>query len=69
MSSYGHKDSDMPGAEWDSPPTGLPDMPLATGMHRRQVRRCRDLSTAATTVPVGLLPTKTSTVEAQTQNK
>lgn len=68
VSSYGHKDSDMPGAERDSPPAGLPDMPLATGMHRRQVRWCRDLTTTATDVPRGHQPTetlKTPTVEAQ----
>lgn len=42
MSSHGHEDGDMPGAERDGPPTGVPDLPLAAGMLRRQVRRGRD---------------------------
>lgn len=41
--SHGHQDSDLPGAEWDDSPAGVPDVPLATGMRRRQVRRLRAL--------------------------
>ena len=49
MSSYGHQDSDVPGAERDNPPASLPDMPLATGMYRREVRRPRECAANALT--------------------
>lgn len=58
MSSYGHEDGDVPGAEWDGPAASLPDVPLATGMYGWEVRKTRDFTTNATAVPLRCEPFK-----------
>lgn len=39
VSAHGHQDGDVPGAERDGPPAGVPGVPLASGMFRWQVSK------------------------------